>query len=174
MLLPKRADNRSDSWTTRGASASRSGNGDLDAVIDGETLSSPEEVSIPTPARRSRTRVSDFTHTAPECHSRPARRRHISPRRSPPAVTPANSMQKEEGIADVALSGSIRADEDVSGPSLRVASWKFLNRLRWRTRSRCATPRGRQWPLHSLPASFWSSSPKPGRVTDRVGATPRA
>ena len=63
-------------------------------------------------------------------------------------------MQEEEGIAEIALSGRVRADEDRERAQLESRILEVLESFEVDGLDHGAQlPRG-QWPLHSLPASF--------------------
>jgi hypothetical protein len=63
-------------------------------------------------------------------------------------------MQEEEGIAEIALSGSVRADEDRERAQFESRILEVLESFEVDGLNHGAQlPRG-QRPLHSLPASF--------------------
>src|SRR5208337_4051121 len=96
-----------------GSFRERLGNGDLDSICDGRGRSNLRG----KPQRHDqlegvRSVVGHFTHTASSATPHPLAAGIILPEDLRQRVAPSNSMQEEERIAQIALSGRVRADED--------------------------------------------------------------
>ena len=72
-------------------------------------------------------------------------------------------MQKAEGVADVAFSGGIGADEHGERTKLSVASLKFLKCFKCSDLITCPSPPGLQWPSDSAPVFICHRIAKAGK-----------
>src|SRR5208282_118518 len=98
--------------------------------------------------------VGDFTHTASSATPHPLAADIFFPENLRQRVTPSDAMQEEERIAQIALAGSIRADEDRERSQFESRILEVLESFEVDGFDHDAQLPEGQWPVHSFPASF--------------------